>query len=179
MKANYIFSMLKIMVILCLFFVLGSYSEAKKEESAKELPVASVQYLCPCSDKSWRQDSDVKKACPYCGEAMPDCGILQGYFPKPGLDYAISDFALPNATCPVMRGRKINPELKINHQGRDIFFCCGGCPQSFQANPQRFMRNIPLLEKAVKRHESHQQKAEKSPSVVGHNHADGSSCPLH
>jgi Cu(I)/Ag(I) efflux system membrane fusion protein len=33
-------------------------------------------YECSCTLKRWEQPANEKKRCPYCGEAMPDCGRL-------------------------------------------------------------------------------------------------------
>jgi Cu(I)/Ag(I) efflux system membrane fusion protein len=33
-----------------------------------------ITYECECTGKRWQQPAGEKKRCPYCGEAMPDCG---------------------------------------------------------------------------------------------------------
>jgi RND family efflux transporter MFP subunit len=35
-----------------------------------------VTYRCDCTGKIWSQEAREAKSCPYCGEAMPDCGSL-------------------------------------------------------------------------------------------------------
>jgi Cu(I)/Ag(I) efflux system membrane fusion protein len=35
-------------------------------------------YRCSCTGKEWEQPAGEKKRCPFCGQAMPDCGVLVG-----------------------------------------------------------------------------------------------------
>jgi YHS domain-containing protein len=48
---------------------------------------------------------------------------------------------VPQEECPVMGG-KVNRNLQLQHEGRRVYFCCGGCPQKFQANPERYLRKL-------------------------------------
>jgi RND family efflux transporter MFP subunit len=48
-----------------------------KSHENKEVPVLEVvTYRCDCTGKTWSQAAHEAKSCPYCGEAMPDCGSL-------------------------------------------------------------------------------------------------------
>lgn len=49
---------------------------AFKKEPMAEKGIEINTYKCGCSGKTWTQRADEKKSCPYCGEAMPDCGEL-------------------------------------------------------------------------------------------------------
>jgi multidrug efflux pump subunit AcrA (membrane-fusion protein) len=49
-------------------FPTGLFREVERVEVAI--------YKCDCSGKTWTQNRNKKKECPYCGSAMPDCGTL-------------------------------------------------------------------------------------------------------
>jgi multidrug efflux pump subunit AcrA (membrane-fusion protein) len=46
----------------------------KKVKSNKVVDINT--YKCGCSGKTWTQGAEEEKSCPYCGEAMPECGEL-------------------------------------------------------------------------------------------------------
>ncbi len=48
----------------------------KSHEGAQSGLVKVATYRCGCTGKTWIQNADTRKSCPYCGEAMPDCGTL-------------------------------------------------------------------------------------------------------
>lgn len=66
---------------------------------------------------------------------------------------AIGAFAGPGGktpktiSCAVMSNNKVNiAKATKNHQyadykGRRYFFCCGGCPQAFKANPAKYAKS--------------------------------------
>lgn len=49
-----------------------------------------------------------------------------------------------NKICPVQGGEidTSNPLLVAHYQGEKIGFCCPGCPQEFQRDPERFMNEM-------------------------------------
>ena len=56
-------------------------------------------------------------------------------------------------TCPVMGG-KINKNQYVDHDGKRVYFCCGGCPGTFKADPAKFIAKMEaegiVLEKTPK-----------------------------
>lgn len=47
-----------------------------------------------------------------------------------------------NAVCPVM-GNPVDLEgEKVEYNGKLIAFCCAGCEDKFNANPEKFMKNL-------------------------------------
>ena len=51
------------------------------------------------------------------------------------------EMGFANRLCPVQGGEVVtdNPALVVNHDGQRIGFCCPGCPETFRANPEKFM----------------------------------------
>ena len=41
-------------------------------------------------------------------------------------------------TCPVMGG-PVNSDIYVDHQGQRVHFCCQGCVQAFQNDPERYV----------------------------------------
>lgn len=59
---------------------------------------------------------------------------------------ALSDAAktaeIKQQTCPVMGG-DINPELYTEYEGKKVYFCCEGCKEKFEANPEEYLSKLP------------------------------------
>ena len=47
----------------------------------------------------------------------------------------------PQTMCPVM-GTKIDKNLYVDYEGKRIFFCCEGCPATFRAGPEKYMKKM-------------------------------------
>ena len=47
------------------------------------------------------------------------------------------------ATCPVMTGKKIDPNIFTIYQGKKVFFCCAMCKGTFQEDPEKYMGRLP------------------------------------
>ena len=44
-------------------------------------------------------------------------------------------------TCPVMGG-EINKELYTEYKGQKVYFCCAGCKEKFEANPEKYLDKL-------------------------------------
>lgn len=44
--------------------------------------------------------------------------------------------------CPVM-GETVDPEVFVEHEGQQIYFCCKGCDKKFEADPKKYMKKLP------------------------------------
>ncbi len=44
--------------------------------------------------------------------------------------------------CPVMAG-EINRELYTEYQGKKVYFCCPGCEEKFNAEPEKYLDKLP------------------------------------
>jgi YHS domain-containing protein len=105
-----------------------------------------VQVGCPFSGGKVNPDtmvefSDAKVGfcCEKCQakfEKASDAEKLEMVFAKLGKGFTMQD------KCPVS-GKPINVAQKIEHEGKDVFFCCGGCPAAFKAAPDKFAAKLP------------------------------------
>ena len=43
--------------------------------------------------------------------------------------------------CPV-QGGKVNKDLYTDYKGQRIYFCCPGCPEIFQKDPEKFLQKM-------------------------------------
>ena len=51
--------------------------------------------------------------------------------------------ALANPQCPVMTGKAARAEHSVVYRGRRIFFCCESCVDTFRADPEVYLKNLP------------------------------------
>ena len=49
--------------------------------------------------------------------------------------------AIAQTTCPVM-GRNISKNIHEDYKGKRVYFCCNGCPATFKADPEKFMKKM-------------------------------------
>lgn len=62
-------------------------------------------------------------------EQMEDQGITLDKTPK------------PQTTCPLMGG-EINKKLFADYQGKRVYFCCPGCIEKFNADPEKYIEKL-------------------------------------
>lgn len=49
-------------------------------------------------------------------------------------------------TCPVMEGNLINKAIFVEYKGKKVYFCCKGCPETFLADPERYVAKLPQFQ---------------------------------
>ena len=49
-------------------------------------------------------------------------------------------------TCPVM-GMAINKDIFVDHQGKKVYFCCPACIDKFEAEPEKYIAELPQFNK--------------------------------
>ena len=47
----------------------------------------------------------------------------------------------PQTTCPVMGG-EIVKSIYADHDGKRVYFCCGGCPGTFKKDPAKYIKKL-------------------------------------
>ena len=50
--------------------------------------------------------------------------------------------AVEQTTCPVMGGA-INKDLFVEYQGKKVYFCCLGCKEKFEKDPEKYIAKLP------------------------------------
>lgn len=43
--------------------------------------------------------------------------------------------------CPIM-GKAINKDVFVDHKGKRIYFCCAGCIDKFNENPDKYLKSM-------------------------------------
>lgn len=46
--------------------------------------------------------------------------------------------------CPVMDG-DVNKELFVEYKGQKVYFCCPGCEDEFNKDPEKYVSKLPQL----------------------------------
>ena len=49
--------------------------------------------------------------------------------------------AKPQTTCPVLGGN-INKQVYVDYQGNRIYFCCQGCDEQFNKDPEKYLKKL-------------------------------------
>jgi YHS domain-containing protein len=49
--------------------------------------------------------------------------------------------AHPQTKCPVLGG-DINKQVYADYKGKRIYFCCAGCDQEFEKNPEKYLQKL-------------------------------------
>ena len=47
--------------------------------------------------------------------------------------------------CPVMGGA-VNKELFVEYKGQKVYFCCPGCEESFNKEPEKYVNKLPQFQ---------------------------------
>ncbi len=51
--------------------------------------------------------------------------------------------AVEQTTCPVMEGNPIDKAHFTEYKGQKVYFCCPGCDEKFEANPDQYLAKLP------------------------------------
>ena len=97
------------------------------------------------------------------GVAVTVFGVVGGCkkeTPQPAQEAAAAGTEIAQKLCPVM-GNPINPEIYLDYQGRRIYFCCPMCPETFEKDPEKYLKKLDEQMKGIvpqaapAEHESH------------------------
>lgn len=55
--------------------------------------------------------------------------------------YAAEKKGKPQTLCPV-EGGAIDKKIYVDYKGHRIYFCCAGCPEEFNKDPEKYMKKI-------------------------------------
>lgn len=47
-------------------------------------------------------------------------------------------------TCPIM-GNPINKDVFVDHGGKRVYFCCAGCEETFNQDPEKYLKKLADL----------------------------------
>jgi YHS domain-containing protein len=50
--------------------------------------------------------------------------------------------------CP-LSGKPIKAEYAVEYEGKKVYFCCEGCPEAFQADPEKYKAKLPQFAEAA------------------------------
>ena len=49
---------------------------------------------------------------------------------------------VPQTTCPIMDGNKINKNIYVDHNGKRVYFCCRACVARFKEDPDKYVKQL-------------------------------------
>ena len=62
--------------------------------------------------------------------------------PAPAQAPEVEAVAGEQTTCPVMGGA-INKDYYTEYQGKKVYFCCPGCKEKFEKEPEKYLEKLP------------------------------------
>ena len=54
--------------------------------------------------------------------------------------------AIQQTTCPIMGG-PINKDIFTEYKGKKVYFCCAGCKEKFEKEPEKYLDKLPQFKK--------------------------------
>ncbi len=127
-KKNNLFtlSLLTGLLLVGLVFVNG----CKKEE-----PAPAVETEMPMAAEKTEKENDMatmaKKTTEKVSEEMEEIKTVA--------------LTMEQEKCPIM-GQPINKELFTEYKGKKVYFCCEGCKEKFEANPEQYLAKLPQFQ---------------------------------
>ena len=61
---------------------------------------------------------------------------------KPSETEEVAAEQLEQTVCPVMAG-PINKEFYTEYKGKKVYFCCAGCKETFEKEPEKYISKLP------------------------------------
>ena len=74
-------------------------------------------------------------------DAASEAGVRSGRDVSPSEEASSSAELRPQEFCPVMGGG-INLDLYADHDGKRVYFCCEGCSEAFEKNPEKYIESL-------------------------------------
>lgn len=141
MKAMRIFAALGIMGVLSAV-ILGQHTGIAQKQAAQ----AKVsQTLCPITSE---KINNLNVYADHEGKRVYFCckGCLDEFKKNPaqtikGMESKGIILDAAQVNCPVM-GEKIDRNVYVDHGGRRIYFCCQGCIDKFNQEPQKYSKKM-------------------------------------
>jgi YHS domain-containing protein len=56
----------------------------------------------------------------------------------------VTSVAGEQTTCPIM-GMAIDKKVFVEYKGKKVYFCCPGCEDKFNAEPEKYLAKLPQL----------------------------------
>jgi YHS domain-containing protein len=163
-----------ILIVALVAFAVAApaVSAQEKKETGKKALIPEgfkAQTTCPVMGGEITSDSYVDYqgqriyfCCPGCeGTFLAD---PEKYFEAAAKDSTL--FENVQTTCPVM-GNPIDSKYFTYYKGRGIYFCCAGCIEKFNADPDKYLK--AMREAEIKGG----KKGQDVPEGHGHGHSDG------
>ena len=54
----------------------------------------------------------------------------------------VTDEVIEQTICPVM-GNPINKDVFVEYKGKKVYFCCPGCEDDFNKDPEKYISKLP------------------------------------
>jgi YHS domain-containing protein len=55
--------------------------------------------------------------------------------------------SIEQTMCPIMDGNKIDKNVFVEYKGKKVYFCCAGCKEEFEKDPEKYVAKLPQFAK--------------------------------
>lgn len=153
-------TLLTIAVLLLTLSVAVAAADAKPADTANA-PELKAQTLCPVMggkiDSTIYTDIQGQRVYLCCaGCIKPLKKDPDKYFKKAAADGVL--FENVQTSCPVSGKELKEKKVYADHEGRRVYFCCEGCIDKFEKDPQKYFTlfDKPAGDEAVKKEKGHE-----------------------
>lgn len=124
---------------------------AKKEKLAAKANLQlvqtkqAVQVGCPMSGEACGDATETVegvKVCFCCENCSGSVAKAEDKVESAFGEKAFAKGFTTQTKCPVS-GKQIDATKTAEHQGKKVYFCCGGCPDVFEREPEKFAKSLP------------------------------------
>lgn len=97
------------------------------------LAICMIAWITGCEKKADAVAPEEVKACP-ADCSKPCCAAKTAA--------AAVEGAIVQENCPVM-GKPINKDIFAEYKGQKVYFCCPGCIDAFNKEPEKYVSSLP------------------------------------
>ncbi len=103
--------------------------------------VGMMALVIGCSSKTEAQPATAKMHEQHTEGSATSTDEHSGHGSMSKADVAAAPEAIAQKTCPVMGGA-IDEKHFVEHEGRRVYFCCGGCDDTFAKDPAKYLAKL-------------------------------------
>jgi YHS domain-containing protein len=120
MKARHL---IMLAAIACLAAVITVVGCKKKEEPAAPPPAPKMEEMTKHAEETKETATKTAEEAKKTAETMAA--------------------SMEQTMCPVMDGNKIDKNVFVEYKGKKVYFCCADCKAKFDADPEKYVANLP------------------------------------
>ncbi len=103
--------------------------------------VGMMVLVVGCSSKTETQPTAAKMHEQHTEGSAASTDEHSGHGSMSKADAAPAPAGIAQKTCPILGGA-IDEKVFVEHEGRRVYFCCGGCDDTFAKDPAKYLAKL-------------------------------------